>query len=204
MNLDSETQILGGGYSNGGSGNLLEGLIFGALLSGNGLGGNRGAVVADETCNQTLQLIQAGTANTNQISQTLANGFSGVQNRFDSVSNGLVTGFAGVNSAVNEVKSAILESKYDTALQMCQQTNILSTQMNAGFQGIKDQMNCQVVKDLERQLAVAENGGPIVRAGTFVQANPCQDNARITNIEQTVIQVGNALSAIQGALVTGK
>lgn len=142
MNTNNfEPNTIGGGYGGAGfgSGTLIEGLLFGALLGrGNGLfGGNDagGAYAMQNTIlEQTIAQNAALNAGVYSINSTIGE----------------------VTEAVQGVSTQILEAKYDNALQMCAQTNALSTQMNAGFQSIKDDLTCSKIADLERQLLVAQ------------------------------------------------
>lgn len=156
--LSTEAQYVGGaGYGGFGGGSLLEGLIFGALLSGDGFGG-RG-----KDCDGTLAV-----QNT-ILEQTIAE-----NQNFDHVTDAITASTYSINSGISALGSQIAEVKYDNALQMANQTSYLSTHMNAGFQSIKDAMTCTEIKDLERQLAVAQLGGARVQAGAWIPINPCE------------------------------
>lgn len=172
--LTTETNVAGGygGYGfGGGTGfGLIEGLLFGTLL--------RGGFGNDGCKNAEVVALEA------QIATNAA----------------LTAGLYNTSNQIGETNEAITALGY-TLMNQIQQTKYdVTATVNAGIQSVKDEMCASKIADLERQLAVAENGGPIVRAGAFVQANPCADATRINNIEQTIVQIGNHLTALQGAM----
>lgn len=201
--------ISGGGRAGMGDGGTLMGLILGAAFSGGGLFGNRNdgaaaAVVSNETATRTLEqtiaLLQSSCAQTatitselNSLGTNMNMGFADTKSAINGVGVLLAQSIAGVNQSV-------VEAKYDNALQVCAQTSALTAAITNGNQRILDQMNCQAIKDLERQLAVAENGGPIVRAGAFIPVNPCHQNDQINIINQNVNAIGSSVSQLAGVV----
>lgn len=101
-----------------------------------------------------------------------------------------------LSGAISDVAKGLCDIRYENA----QQTSTLLAAFSAGVQSVKDQQTQFRFEDLERQLAVAQNGGPIVRAGVFKQCDPCHEQNQMSNINQVLIQVGNGLTALQNAV----
>ena len=86
----------------------------------------------------------------------------------------------GLNSNQNAITAAIgaVDIRLEAAIagvakEVCDLSSTLLTAIAVASQSGKDQATAFRFGDLERELAVAQNGGPIVRAGTFVQCDPC-------------------------------
>lgn len=205
-------EIVGGagGFGIGGFGGIAPiGLIGLNTFLGNGFGGygTTGVVgscglsdLKSELLQQTIANLQSTQIETNAITGAIGELSEQVGAKYDSLNQTLNYGFSNVVNGINGVNTQLLNSKYENQLAMCGQTNTLVATMNAGFQSIKDEMCEAKIADLERQLAVAENGGPIVRAGAFVPLNPCQTDNQMANINQVLVQVGHGLTGLQNAI----
>jgi len=222
----------GDGFGFGGGGGLGGGIVGGLLAStlfgGNRFGNNNGSDPALVTAQQTSQLMQQASTDTlgiinNGSSQTasivaaidtngqttqnyVVQGFGAVGNRLDALTASTTAGFQATLAAVSAVKDDVCQVRFENAQQTNQilQAMCANTQsINANIQSVKDAQTAFEIKDLERQLAVAQTGGPIVRAGAFVPVNPCSTpdhTAAINQLTQIAIGTGNALNAIQAAL----
>lgn len=200
-NIMSDATIAGGGgFGFGGSWGIPPVGLFGiSNIFGGGYGGyaGGGAVAAgaelrSEILQQTIANLQASNTCTNTVTAAVGEAAEGIGNKLESLNQSVYAGFTNLSNQVQQ-------AKYDAAISNCQQTNYIVGAINNGIQSIKDQLCDNKIADLERALSVAENGGPIVRSGAFVPVNPCSDNSRMTNIENTIIQIGNRLNAMQVA-----
>ena len=165
-----------GGFGGGVGGFGLLGLF--GILGANGLnGGNDGKCVALE---QTIATLQGQNSSTTAI-------LAGLGSVKDSL-----------GAALGGVSEAICQANYNNS----QQTSQILTAMTAGFTAAEQAACARAYADIERQLAVAQSGGPRVQNGVWVQPNPCPQNNGGDMVNQTIIQIGNRLTAIEGALRT--
>jgi hypothetical protein len=216
----------GFGFGGGGlGGGLVGGLLASTLFGNRNNGADAALVTAQQTsqlmsqsATETLGLVNNGAANTASVvaaidtsAQTAQNyivqGFGAVGNRLDALTASGTAGFQATLAGIGAVKDDICQVRFENAQQTNQllQAMCANTQaINASIQSVKDQNTAFEIKDLERQLAVAQTGGPIVRAGAFVPINPCASapdhTAAINQLTQIAIGTGNALNAIQAAL----
>lgn len=213
-----EVQAIGsGGYGGYGLGGGMGGFgtfgLFGLLGIDSLNGGRRNDAGFDTnvTLEQTIALNSTIAQAASGINAHIDSNFEVTNGRLDSIYSGINAGFAGVNQSLcqgfNSLNQSILESKYDNALQMCGQTNAIVSAIAASTQSIKDQQTCFEMNQLRGQIATSQHaeiisalGGPRVQAGAFIPVNPCQDNSRITNIENTVVQLANGFGNVQSAL----
>ena len=158
MNYENEIQNLSGTGGFGGGG-FLTGLIFGALFDG-GFGNKKSGDCAVENAilNQTI----AENTQFANLNNAVTNATYTIENDISQLKDVTSAGFYGINNT-------LLEAKYDNALQIQNQTNLLSAKIDSGNQEIKDMITCNKISDLERQLAVAQSGGEIARCGRFVE-----------------------------------
>lgn len=166
---------------------------------GNGYGAPGVAAVASGDCTRTLEQTIA-------VNAALNSGFNGVNDHLTQNAMATTAGFTALNNTFvngyNSLSTSVQEAKYDNAVQMCSQTNTILTAIGAAKQDIIDQGTNFRIADLERQLSVAEQGGPIVRSGAFVPFNPCQNDSQMANINQVLVQLGNGLVGVQNTLAS--
>lgn len=195
-----------GGWGGGwGGGDLLGAVVLSTLFNRNGNNCNDGhpypypapyptpycnpCCDKADVANQTIAMLQS------QQTQTCC-----INDEVGDVKDAMTYGFSNVKDAIHNLGTSFMQSQYAQTNAMNCQTNTIVGAINCGVQSIKDIM-CQNEKDeLRRQLAIAENGGPIVRAGAYVFSNPCHDNKWKSDIDQFVVQIGQTNTAILGAL----
>ena len=197
-------EIVGGGaFGMGGFGGIAPIGLIGLNTFLGGYGGGYGApgvaAVADGDCTRTLEQTIA-------VNAALNSGFNSINDHLTQNAMGVTAGFTALNNTFvngyNSLSNNIQEAKYDNAIQMCNQTSTILAAIGSAKQDIIDQGTNFRIADLERQLSVAEQGGPQVRAGAFDPVNPCQTDSQISNINQVLVQLGNGLVGVQNALAS--